>query len=542
MGEAAPTATAAGAVLAAQSAARAHDYAAASLFIDRGLAGGSDDADLLRRAVTYAVAAGRFERAAEIAARAPAGFSALAQTLVGLRRLQAGLVAAADAEATFATLPRQGAGSVAVPLLRAWTAAARDDMAAVDLHLSGLGDDRGLQPLRRFTRALILDVGAKPEAADAWRQLLTATPNAPFALVTLGANALARAGDREAATALVRDFVTRNPDSELAEVLRADDPVTPKPIVASVADGVAQALYDVASLVQNERGGAELGLLYARLALMMRPEFPLARLLVGEIQEAQRNQAAAIETYGALAGQPGWGWLARMRIAGARDQSGDTETALSELAQMGVDAPTRYDALWRRADILRAREKFNDAAEAYAQAIGRVSTPDRRHWALYFGRGIAFERTKRWELAEADMKRSLELLPDQPYVLNYLGYTWLEQNINLTEAKRMIERAVAQRPRDGAIIDSLGWAYYRTGDFVTATSHLERAVEFKPGDATINDHLGDAYWQVGRRLEARFQWQRALGLDPDADLKATIMRKLAQGDNPEVAPSPGKPN
>jgi Flp pilus assembly protein TadD len=314
----------------------------------------------------------------------------------------------------------------------------------------------------------------------------------------------------------------------------------PKPIIGGVEAGIAQGMFDIASLLQQDRAGSELALLYVRLALMLQPEFPLAQMLLAEITEAMGNQAAAIDAYSALAASPGYSWLARLRIAGLRDSAGDTAAALADLSKMGAEHPTRFDALWRKADILRTRERFMEATEAYDAAIARVATPDRRHWSLFFGRGIALERAKRWDRAESDMKKALALQPEQPYVLNYLGYTWLEQNTNLTEAKAMIERAVALRPQDGAIVDSLGWAYYRLGDFETAAKHLERAVELKANDATINDHLGDAYWRVGRKLEARFQWIRAMSLEPDADLKAALEKKLADPKDPPIATTAGK--
>ena len=159
----------------------------------------------------------------------------------------------------------------------------------------------------------------------------------------------------------------------------------------------------------------------------------------------------------------------------------------------------------------------------------RIETVEYRHWRLFYVRGIAFERLGEWPKAEADFKRALELEPDQPLVLNYLGYTWVEQGRNLDEARTMIEKAVELRPDDGYIVDSLGWVAYRLGDFEEAVHQLERAVELVAGDPIINDHLGDAYWQVGRLHEARFQWQRVLTLDPEDDLADQVRRKIADG-------------
>ncbi|MGH6954092.1 MAG: tetratricopeptide repeat protein, partial [Alphaproteobacteria bacterium] len=151
------------------------------------------------------------------------------------------------------------------------------------------------------------------------------------------------------------------------------------------------------------------------------------------------------------------------------------------------------------------------------------------HWTLLYARGIALERSKQWPRAEADLLRALEFRPEQALVLNYLGYSWADRGENLERAREMIERAVALRPNDGYIVDSLGWVHYRMGQYDKAVIHLERALELKSGDAVITDHLGDAYWQAGRKTEARFQWRRALTLDADQDLRRSIQLKLEHG-------------
>ena len=184
------------------------------------------------------------------------------------------------------------------------------------------------------------------------------------------------------------------------------------------------------------------------------------------------------------------------------------------------------------ADLLRGKDRFPEAVAAYDTAISRLGKPDERHWQVYFGRGIVLERVKNWPKAEADMKKALELSPEQPYVLNYLGYSWIDQGLHLQEGMKMLERATELRPDDGSITDSVGWAYYRLGQFEKAVEWLERATEQKGDDSTITDHLADAYWHVGRRREARFQWERALHQKPDKDRLPIIQDKIANGLNP----------
>jgi Flp pilus assembly protein TadD len=189
-------------------------------------------------------------------------------------------------------------------------------------------------------------------------------------------------------------------------------------------------------------------------------------------------------------------------------------------------------------DLLREKKRFIEAADAYSEAIRRLraaGAPER--WSLFYSRGISLERAGQWERAEADLLHALKLKPDQPLVLNYLGYSWIDRGAHLHRGLQMIEKAVDLRPEDGYIVDSLGWAHYRLGDYHSAVQYLEKAVELVPNDPTINDHLGDAYWQTGRLIEARYQWRRALQFGPEKDEVKPIESKLVRG-----VPPPARAN
>jgi Flp pilus assembly protein TadD len=193
-------------------------------------------------------------------------------------------------------------------------------------------------------------------------------------------------------------------------------------------------------------------------------------------------------------------------------------------------------------NIYRSKKAYAEAAEAYSGAIKAAGAPNPGHWSLFYSRGIAFERLKRWPEAEADFRKSLELAPDQPLVLNYLGYSWIEQGSNVDEAFRMLRRAVEQSPTDGYIVDSLGWAYYRLGQYESALQLMERAVQLKAADPTVNDHLGDVYWRLGRKLEATFQWNHARDLKPEPEDLPRILEKIEKGLSDDSAPPAGSGN
>lgn len=204
----------------------------------------------------------------------------------------------------------------------------------------------------------------------------------------------------------------------------------------------------------------------------------------------------------------------------------EAQKLLDETARQN---PTDIRPLDAMGGILRGHKRYAEAVDYYSRAIALIDKPEAKHWSYYYARGTCYERIKKWPLAEADLQKALQLSPDQALVLNYLGYSWIDQNRNLKQGLALIEKAVRQKPDDGYIVDSLGWAYFRLHNFKEAAKHLERAVELRPEDPVLNDHLGDAYWRVGREREARFQWEQALTLKPEPEDAEKIKRKLQKG-------------
>ncbi|HEY1153518.1 MAG TPA: tetratricopeptide repeat protein, partial [Pseudolabrys sp.] len=220
---------------------------------------------------------------------------------------------------------------------------------------------------------------------------------------------------------------------------------------------------------------------------------------------------------------------AAIQMATNLDSVDKPEEAKKALTGLIAENPKDLEALVALGNIQRSRKEFAACADTYGKGIEQIANPQKSNWLIFYFRGICYERSKQWPKAEADLKKALELYPEQANVLNYLGYSWVDQGLNLDEGMAMIKRAVQQRPDDGYIVDSLGWAYYRIGNFEEAVKNLERAVDLKPEDPTINDHLGDAYWRVGRVLEAKFQWAHARDLKPEPEELPKIEAKIANG-------------
>lgn len=197
--------------------------------------------------------------------------------------------------------------------------------------------------------------------------------------------------------------------------------------------------------------------------------------------------------------------------AAAKVEARSTAATLAELASYAVTVEPRS-----------ARRGFVEALLVETETAPRL-------WNVYFQRGICSERLGDWPAAEADLLRSLELEPDQPHVINYLAYSWVDRGVNLERGKEMLERAVAMLPQNGHIIDSLGWAKYRLGDVEGALADLERAVQREPAEPEIYDHIGDVLWHLGNFKEARYQWRRVLTLDAEEEMRQSVERKLRDG-------------
>jgi tetratricopeptide (TPR) repeat protein len=303
---------------------------------------------------------------------------------------------------------------------------------------------------------------------------------------------------------------------------------TMTPPVPHATDGIAEAYLAMAAALRQQDAG-DFAMMLLRLALDLRPDFTAARVLAADILENGHHLDDALQMLVAVNSDDPLIPVIRLQRAALNERLGHSEEALRELQGIAADYPASPLPAIQEGDILRSKQRFTDAIAAYDRAIARIATPAQNNWVVFYDRGICYERSHQWPKAEADFRHALALAPDQPFVLNYLGYSWADMGQNLTQARQMIEKAAQLRPNDGAIVDSLGWVLLRQGDTTEAVKTLERAVELEPEDASINGHLGDAYLAAGRRLEATYQWRRALTFNPEPDDAAKLEAKLLSG-------------
>lgn len=514
-----------GAYLAGRLAASEMDTKVAADQFARALEADPNNPELLQRAFLAALSDGRDASALarRVLARDPQAL--IANLSVAVADANAGRFDRVDTR--LRALPRQGAGQLLQPLLLAWAQLGRNQPDQALATLRPLTEGVRFRSTFAIHAGLIAELAGRPAEAERYFRLaLSEGGGQSLRLAEIVSGFEARQGRQEEARRLLQDLSAANDDVAMVEARLSSD--LTRRAVRDARDGMAEALLGLAGALRQQEAG-EFALLLLRLSLSLRPDFGPASILLADVLENDRRYEAAGEALASVPSSSPYAPMAQMRAAVLLDRQDRTDEAVAAFERIASANPTRPEPLARMGDLLRARSRFPEAARAYERAIARLGEPDRRQWPLYYARGIAYERSKDWSRAERDFLTALDLSPDQPYVLNYLGYSWVEQGREYQRARQMIERAVELRPHDGHIVDSLGWVLFRMGDHRAAVRWLERAVELEPRDSVINDHLGDAYWAVGRHAEARFQWRRALNLGPEPGAITRIEAKLRDG-------------
>jgi tetratricopeptide (TPR) repeat protein len=534
-GGAAQSETAAGAYLAGRHAAVNSDFAAAARYYSEALMRDPGNVEMMESAALSYLSLGKVESALPLARAMEARKQ---RSQAGQLLVMADLAKQGEFKALLAREPDTSSiGPWVDGLVRAWAQVGAGDMTAALAQFDDLGKEAGMQGFVLYHKALALASVGDYEGAEA---IFASDQAGGIARTRRGAIAhaeiLAQLDRHEDALAMLRDSFGTSTDPELDTLFAALEngeqiPYTHTPDARA---GIAEVFFTFGAILQSEAAGDYYVLLYTRIARFLRPEHIDALLLTASLLENLKQYDLAIHEYRAVPAENPAYHAAELGRAGALRRSGKTDQAievLEQLARTHGGLPVVHSTL---GDVMRSEEKFDEAIAAYSRALDLTPAENTARWVLYYSRGIAHERSGAGEAAEADFRAALELNPEQPQVLNYLGYSLVEQQRNLDEALDMIERAVAASPDSGYIVDSLGWVLYRLGRYDEAVEQMERAVELLAVDPVLNDHLGDVYWAVGRKREAEFQWSRALSFitKDDSETEADpdrIRRKLEVG-------------
>jgi tetratricopeptide (TPR) repeat protein len=532
--------TAAGNYLAALAASATRDTAAASHFFREALREDPRNSELEERSFISAVQDGAMPQAFRLAERVlrrdPQ--NALAHLVLGIKAL--GERKFQTARASFQKAGGRGRNAdVSSTLLVAWTHVGSGNLKQALETVDRLREPE-LAIYRNFYGGMMAAQAGDRREAEKRLKAAYSADGSPVRVADAYARFEARFGSKEIAKA-VYDKVAERPGqlAFVAEQIKTlEEGKVPEPFTPSVAAGAAEVLF-TASDTGGRQGGEVVSLIYLQLARHLSPDSDMILVSLAESYESLKQYDRAVELYRRVPDASGIRNRAVMRAASAMNEQKQLDAALKLLDEQIAKDPKDVQLFETASALHRGAKNWKAAAEASSKAIALVDRNDKRYWGLFYGRGIAYERGKEWPLAEADLKHALTLLPENPttegeksgraHVLNHLAYSWVDMGMHIQESFVMLKRAVELQPRDGYIIDSLGWAYYKLGQYEDAVRELERAVDIKPADPVLNDHLGDAYWKVGRLDEAKFQWNHARDLKPEPDELAKILRKIEKG-------------
>jgi tetratricopeptide (TPR) repeat protein len=525
--------------LAGRTATGLHDDDLASGYFKRALQLDTNNPALIERVFLLELADGNMAGAEDFAQRVLASNSQhrMARFVVGLRDMRAHRYG--EARHNFAIASYTPVGELTGALLSAWTYAGEGELNAALKQLDKLDSNESFANFKTLNAALISDYLGNPIRAEAAYAKAHEQAGTSLRVVQSYGNFLARNGRFDEAVKIDQQFLASD-DNPLVKAALADAQAhkRPQPFIVNAQAGAGESLFAMASAMTDDQN-VEVGLLYTRLAITMTADKPVAYTLLGDIYENLKLPEKAVAAYQQVPQSSPLRINADMEIAVNLQRLEKKDQARATLEAIIARDPKNYNALVTLGNLHRNNEDFAKAAAVYDRAIELLKPPQKENWRVFYYDGIAYERQSQWDKAEKQFRRALELSPDEPMVLNYLGYSMVDKKLNLQEALGMIKRAVDLKPNDGYIVDSLGWAYYQLGDYEQALTNCERAVDLLPVDPIIGEHLGDVYWKVGRRLEAKFQWQHAKDNKPEPEDLKRIEDKLKNGmsDVPPVTPA-----
>lgn len=545
--------SAVGDYLSALVAGADRDTMAASTFFREALRADPANAELIERTFVAALSNGDIADAADLGRRLIARDpkNSLSHLVLGVEQMRGRHYVAARRQFSLGRAGEER--DVTATLLSAWTLAGQGDERKALATIDGI-KDTSFALFKAYHAALIADLAGDTAEATTRFKAAYALDKTVLRLVDAYGRFFARHGDAAEAQRAYTEFDRTTPRHPMVTAaladLKAGKPL--QTLVRNAEDGAAEVLYGLGA-AGGRQGDDLAAMVYLRLSLYLQPQNALATVTLADIYAHLKQNEQAIDVYESVPDSSPLKANADVQTGITLDALGRSDEAIKHLDAIVAARPADLDALSTLGNIQRAQKQYPAAIDTYTKALALVGADDKTAWPLLYFRGIAYERNKAWPEAQTDFQHALRISPDQPMVLNYLGYSWVDRGQHLDDGFKMLRRAVALRPEDGYIVDSLGWAHFKLGEFEDSVKELERAAALKPADPTVNDHLGDAYWRTGRKLEAHFQWNHARDLNPEPEDLPGILKKIsdglpeavtpvsAQADMPNAAPAPTDP-
>jgi len=422
------------------------------------------------------------------------------------------------------------------PLFNAWSYVGENNYEKAYKELEKIASAKEMQTVYNLHNGLIAEYFNKSELAEKYyNYIITDKANdMSFRALQIISNFLVRIGKKDEALNLVARYYGSSNMKEMLTGLRnkvKESDINVPPLINKPELGAGEVFLEVALLFKSIPAGYDFAQMYMAVSEYFNPNNDVAKIAMADIFEERLMLKDANKYYDSIKKKSEMYYPAQIKKANNLSAERRYEEAASVLKKLLRDNPDNFQVLFNLGDILRVSNKQADAIKYYNRAINSIFYENEKYWPVYYALAVSYDKNNEWPKAEKSLQKALNLSNRHPQVLNYLGYSWLRNNTNIDKAAAMILEAYEKEPNDGVIMDSLGWVYFKTGDYQNAIIFLEKASELNPGNAVISDHLGDAYWLGGRRNEAVFQWKHALKQEDDQEElnKNQVEKKIKNG-------------
>ena len=524
-----------GAYLAGRVAHIRQNYDIAADYYMTSLDLGLDNNEVLNSTYLLLASEGRLDKSAEYAvkAREKGDNSNLISFILMAKNMKNGDYE--QALQSLSVMENSPLDNAVLPLFQSWIFAGKNNKEEALKKLEVLTQDKTLLPLYHMHKGMISDYFNDEDVALKEFDEIIADETMPLSFRSLQVigNFYLRIGQKDKIMGVLDKYYEQNKQAPMLKDLKIsfekENSAQLKKLIDTPQKGLAEAVFSIGTLFRGFQN--EVAQLFTALVLYLNPDFEVARVSMADLYEQAGRRGKAIEEYSKIKESSPAYFVAQLKVAENYAETEQNEKAYDVLLKMLEKYPNNAQVTFRLGEVCRMLEKYDKAVFYYEKTLDALTKKDQDRWTVYYALGISYERQNKWYEAEKMFQKALLISERHPYVLNYLGYSWIERKMNYNEALYMIFEAHRKDPTDGHIMDSVGWALYKMGKYQDAVKVLERASEYLPSNAVVFDHLGDAYWQTGRKNEARYQWQHALKASEDKEeiKPSEIENKIEKG-------------